>query len=330
MSKNAKAILVAGVVILLAALTLLADTMLNRVTLAPAGTVGNTAGNLNNGGLFCEYNGLVYFSNPADEGALYSMTADEQNRQLLVGVKPRNILAGGQYLYYAQQDVVGPISLGNIRSGHDFYRCNLNGKKITTITEDVVVTGQLVDNHLYLLTAGNETPIFKKIKIDKSDETVLAKYQVNPACANNGTIYYNGTQNNHYLYALHTENDTVEELWAGNIWFPTYYNGDFYYLDVANNYRLCRYIVSENIVEVLTNDRVDCFNIGSGYIYYQCNSKNAPALKMMSIDGKDATVLAEGIYTQIHLTSRYVYFRAYENESMFYHAPIGSTIYSSM
>lgn len=330
MSKNAKAVLIGTIIILLGVLFLFIDSIMNRVTPIPSGTVGNTAGNLNNGGLFCEYNGVVYFSNPAAEGALYSMTPDEQNKQEVVAVKPRNILAGGKYLFYAQADTVGPISLGNIRSRHDFYRCELDGDKITALTQDVVVTGQLVDNHLYLLIAGDETPIFKKMNIDKSEETVLAKYQVNPACAYNGTIYYNGTQNNHYLYALDTGSDVSTELWAGNIWFPTYYNGDFYYLDVANNYRLCRYVPSENVVEVLTNDRVDCFNIGSGFIYYQCNDSKAPSLKMMSTDGSGVSVLAEGIYTQIHMTSRYVYFRAYENESMFFHAPIGSTVYSSM
>ena len=43
----------------------------------PPGTVGNTAGNLYNSGLFCEYDGTVYFSNAADNGALYSMNVDE-------------------------------------------------------------------------------------------------------------------------------------------------------------------------------------------------------------------------------------------------------------
>ena len=33
------------------------------IPMNPEGTVGNTAGNLNNGGLFCEYDGKVYFSN---------------------------------------------------------------------------------------------------------------------------------------------------------------------------------------------------------------------------------------------------------------------------
>ena len=104
----------------------------------------------------------------------------------------------------------------------------------------MVVTGQLVDNYLYLLISGEENPVFRKIKIDKSDSKDLAKYEVNPACARDGIIYYNGTQSNHYLYSLNTANDSVTELWGGNVWYPVI-DGDYiYYLDVENDYRLCR------------------------------------------------------------------------------------------
>ena len=37
-----------------------------RIVMNPEGTVGNTAGNLNNDGRFCEYDGTVYFLNSFD------------------------------------------------------------------------------------------------------------------------------------------------------------------------------------------------------------------------------------------------------------------------
>ena len=49
----------------------------NRVPENPAGTVGNTAGNLYNDGLFCENEGKVYFSNAYDANTLYVMNPDE-------------------------------------------------------------------------------------------------------------------------------------------------------------------------------------------------------------------------------------------------------------
>lgn len=330
MKKNTKAILFSVLVMVCLFLLVMADRFMNRVTMNPSGTVGNTAGNLNNGGLFCEYDGYVYFSNVNDGGRLYRMKPDESGQEKLLDVKPGNILAGGDYLYYFQYGVTGEMGLGNVRSGHDFHRAELNGDNIVTMETEVVVTGQLVNNYLYLLVAGDEHPTLRKIKIDKSEKKDLAEYAINPACARDGIIYYNGTQSNHYLYTLNTANDSVTELWAGNIWYPLI-DGDYiYYIDVENNYRLCRYVMNSKSVEVLTSERIECFNVGSGYIYYQVASEIAPALKMMSTDGSITATIAEGNFTKINMTSRYVYFQEYDKEETMYHSPIGSTTYSSM
>ena len=42
--------------------------------------IGNTAGNLINGGLFCEYNDKIYFANPDDYNKLYVMNSDCNKR----------------------------------------------------------------------------------------------------------------------------------------------------------------------------------------------------------------------------------------------------------
>ena len=43
----------------------------SHIPLNDAATVGNTAGNLNNNGYFCEYDGRVYFANAYDGYSLY-------------------------------------------------------------------------------------------------------------------------------------------------------------------------------------------------------------------------------------------------------------------
>lgn len=330
MKKNLTTILVLLAFIIAAGGLMLMNYFEERIEPNPAGTVGNTAGNINNGGLFCEQDGMVYFANPADNNALYSMTVNEENKTKVYPGNVVNILAAGNYLYFFQKEPNASSNLGNLRVTHAFYRTNLEGKDVTNLTGDVVVTAQLVNNSLYMLTSHEEGPSFYKMGTDKSDKTVLANYVVNPACAKDGVIYYNGTGSNHYLYALNTATDVQSELWKGNIWYPVLEGDYFYFLDVENDYRLCRFAYSQNVVEVLTEDRVECFNVGNGYIYYQCNSPSAPALKMMRTDGSDVTVIAEGNYTAIHMTSKYVYFKAFGEEAFWYHSPIGSGIYSSM
>lgn len=290
----------------------------------PEGTVGNTAGNLNNLGMFCEYNGLVYFSNTFDGGALYCMSPEEENIQFLSNSVVQTLLAGGDYLYYFQAGVAGSGDLSNIASTRSFNRANLNGKRSVMLSPDIVITGQLVNNYLYLLAVNKEGIQFYKLKVDKSEKLQLAQYAINPACVVDNTMYYNGTIDNHYLYALNTENDVPEVFLQTPMWNPIIQGDYLYYMDLNGNYRLCRYNLSTGEAQVLTNDRVDCYNVGGGWIYYQKNSKNTPQIKCIRTDGSDETVLAEGNYTHINMTSRYVYFQEYESGTM-YHCPIGSS-----
>lgn len=329
MKKKFSTILTVSLIVLVSGVLAVILFLSQRVTMNPAGTVGNTGGNLNNGGLFCEYNGKVYFANSLDGGSLCVMDPDEGNVRRLKAANTRNILAGGDYLYYYQQGSSHSDStaLGQLPGVLSLVRCKLNGSGGASLTTDFLITGQLVDNYLYLLTTSSGAVSFYKLKIDGSAKVELADYEINPACAADGVIYYNGTDSNHYLYALHTANDTVSEVWRGNLWYPVLQGDYVYYLDVANNYRLCRYSISEDVIQILTEDRVDCFNVGNGYVYYQKNSATQPQLRYMAAEGGESYVLAEGNYTAINMTSRYVYFREF-NGSATYHAPLGSSSYS--
>lgn len=325
MKKEVKIVLFVVAAVLIVAL--MSIFMLSqRITMNPDGTVGNTAGNLNNMGLFCEYDGAVYFSNSYEGGSLYKMNPDESGLERINTLKVQNILAGGKYLYYFQTGASRITDFSEPFNVRSFERCRLNGSNSTALVRDMVVTAQLVDNYIYILTSASSGPLFYKLKIDNSDRVDLGNFPINPACAAEGAIYYNGTDSNHYLYRLDTATDTPSEVWKGNLWYPALEGDYVYYMDVANNYRLCRYSLSRDEIEVLTNDRVDCFNVGNGYIYYQKNGTDAQ-LKCMRTDGSGTMVIAEGNYTHINMTSRYVYFQEFGNDTAMYHSPLGSSGY---
>lgn len=325
--KKAARIALSVIIALLLIIVVILVSFSQRIVMNPAGTVGNTAGNLNNDGLFCEYDGTVYFYNSFNGGGLFSMAPDESGMHRLNTLEVRNILAGGKYLYYFHTGASTiTTGFGHAFGMKSFLRSKLNGSNAEALTTDVIVTGQLVDNYLYLLSSGNAGPSFYKMKIDGSDRVDLADYVINPACADNGVIYYNGTQGDHYLYALDSATDVPYEVWKGNIWYPVLEGDYVYYLDVANNYRLCRYSRADDIIEVLTDDRVDCFNVGGGYIYYQKSGDN-PQLKCMRTDGSGVKAVAEGNYTRINMTSKYVYFQEFGNGVSMYHSQLGSDYY---
>lgn len=132
-------------VIIVGALAIVGD----RIPDNPPETVGNTAGNLNNSGYFCEYDGTVYFANAYDNNTLYSMDPSEQNIKKLGNASVENILAGGNYLYYYQTGASGDAGIGALRTVRSFNRCKLNGTDVTGLTRDPIVSAQLVGSNLY-------------------------------------------------------------------------------------------------------------------------------------------------------------------------------------
>lgn len=329
MKKKLKIFLIIFVIVAILVLLGVLSSMADKIKFSESTTAGNTPGNMNNGGYFCEADGKVYFANPYDNGTLYCMNPDETEIEKLLAVKVKYICADENYLYYYQLSSSGQSGLGYVISTYGIYRTTFNMKKKACLTNDVVFDMQLLKNHIYYSTVADGTPQFRKVKIDVSENKLLDFQPTNPACAANGVIYYSGTESNHYLYQLNPDTNASSVVWEGNIWDPVYDNGYIYYMDVENNYRLCRYSLSAGEVEILTHDRIDCYNVGGGYIYYQSNSSSLPALKKMNTDGTNVEIVSEGNYTDINMTSRYVYFRLFGTESPVYRVPLGSAAVST-
>ena len=160
MKKNLKPILIFILILILAGGLAFLSYWSEKIPANPDGTIGNTAGNLNNGGLFCEHEGRVYFANPEDSNCLYSMTVDETDVQKLYAGNVCNILTGGEYVYYFMREPVG-TSLDNLRVSHAFFRSELDGEKTKILTKDVVIHTQLVNDTLYILTVDKKGPVFE-------------------------------------------------------------------------------------------------------------------------------------------------------------------------
>ncbi len=294
----------------------------------PAGTVGNTAGNINNGGLFCELNGMVYFANAFDNDTLYVMNTDESEIKRLSGAVISNIIGAGDYIYYFQRSESGETGLGGVRVPYSFNRCKTDGKSAVSLLRGVVTAGQLVDNTLYLQCMDDDGAYFASISTAGEDYKEIGRYVLNPASAYDGAIYYNQTVGNHYLNRFDTRTGTNRELLNENVWNPVLYGDYVYYMDPGNGYQLRRYSLSAGNIEILTNDKVQFFNVGNNYIYYQTFGDNA-GLYFMGIDGSNPTLMAYGQFTDINMTSMYVYFKDYFDSTVLYHAFYGTNSYSA-
>ncbi len=288
----------------------------------PEGTVGNTAGNIYNSGLFCEDGQKIYFANVYDQYSLYSMNPDQTDVKKLVSAKVKYINAGGDYLYYYMTDSTTASGLGFIRRVMGIYRCKKNGKAVQTITRDPSLEMILAGNDIYYQHYDNKTAVnLHKISTDGKTDIKLSTDIINPAGIYDDVIYYSNQNENHFLMILDTANDSTSEYLRYNVWNPIRQGNYIYFLDIQNNYRLARYNMSDGSIELLSKERVDCFNLNTEYIFYQTNDSENPLLKRMSIDGSTDETVLEGNYTSINMTSTYVYFVPFENQEMMYKTP---------
>ena len=74
--KKALKFMIPGIILLITLILIIARARSNKIPSNSEYAIGNLAGNLMNGGYFCESDGTIYFANPYDSNRLYSMTTD--------------------------------------------------------------------------------------------------------------------------------------------------------------------------------------------------------------------------------------------------------------
>ena len=295
-------------------LVVLADKRMN-IPDNPSGTVGNTGGNLNNEGLFCQDGNTVYFSNPNDNFNLYSMDLDGGNQKKILNMPAKYINVAGNYIYYNQVDTDTKMVYGFAAETHGIYRYK-KGSRNETKGFDRTVAGQMivVGNYVYYQHYDDKDGLtLYRCTVNGTDKGQVLKKIVNPCCVIEGNIFYPDQDNKFYInmFDSKTLNDSL--FLNERMYNPVYENGYIYYIAIGDDYPLCRFNISSRSVEKLTEDRVDTFNVLGNVIFYQRNDKDSPALMRMAVNGSSPTVIAMGNYQNVNMTETYTYFHSYND-----------------
>lgn len=307
---------------------------INMIPNVDSNVSGNTAGNLFNGGYFCEVDGNVYFRNNYDNGCMYSMTVDEKNVKPLTTMNVYYISGVGNYLYFymdSQHLSYSTSGIGTTVKYYGVYQSRTDGTKQKCLYRGRTSAQQMCGNYIYFQIKESNGGSLAKIKTDKTNLSIISNELIDPCGFYDGKIYFTGVTNDHNLYMMDTENnDTITKLADGYIFYPIYQNGYIYYMDAVDNYHLKRMDLATKRVEELTNNRVDCFNLNDQYIFYSVSEALTPALHVMTLNGSSDVSILEGVYFNISLTSKYVYFTPYNDNTRMYHMPVDGSAAPSL
>lgn len=162
-----------------------------------------------------------------------------------------------------------------------------------------------------------------RVKIDGKEKEQVKDQPYYTCSANGNYLYYNGLENDRHIYSMNAETKSSNRIFDGDCWMPIVDGDTAYYMDCSNNYCLTKVNLNTKETTILTNERVDCFNVYGSTIYLL--QKQNPCLCRMQTDGSNSEVISEGIYTDINITSQFVYFRRLnENDTVFYTPTTGA------
>ena len=292
----------------------------NSIPENTAETVGNTSGNLNNMGYFCEHEGRIYFANFADNYYLYSMDPVTLDAERIVDVPVSYINAAGEYLYFYYNDQGGEKFMGVSGNMRGVYRIKANGKdSLTCLDRTTSGIVSLLGNKLYYQHYNNEDGMtLYSVTTDGREKEQVSEEIINPSCIMYGNIYYPDMTGLFNLKVFSPDTNTTEEYLDERMYNPICSGDYIFFMNVADDYCLYRYGMYDQSIAKLTKERLDLFNVYGDYVFYQTNSDSRPRLVRMRTDGSNPEIIAEGNYTDINCTSTYTFFRPFDDENTFY------------
>lgn len=331
LKKNVKVYLTIGIIILIIASLAAIKYFVQKLDAVPENDpnlVGNTSGNIYNGGYFAEADNIVFFSNPYDGGSLYSMSSMEDNVKKVAGGNISFINVAGKFVYYYSSTSGEQNGLGYVRNGRGFYRSSLDGKKTYSLAKTESDSMMLIGNHLYY-TAFEEDPVNKdqalvsvhSVTTSNEDDHAIINEHVKLGGYDNGNIYYSGINKDHNLYKYNTGTKTSSLVFDQYVYMPVVSGSYVYFLDLTDDYKLKKYSLFDGNIETIVDERVDTYNIYDSIIYYQNVDPDNYALKRVYTDGTGLEVVKYGVYKNINITSKYVYFQEFNNDLPVYHTP---------
>lgn len=322
--KRAKIIVLSLLVVIIAAAAIAVYSYINRFQFNEPNISGNTTGNINNGGMFCEYDGKIYFSNPYDNNALYRMNSDCTQAVKLNNDHVAYINTDGRRLYYVRNNTGTKRSTAAL-FGRLFgvYRCNMDGSGTTSLYEKQSGAISLCGNYLYYQHYDTETALtLYKVRIDNKDNVQVSDKNYLPSSFYNGKIYFTNVDEDHAIYSLDTNNnDSMSLFLDANAYMADMEGQYLYYIDQSDNYSLMRYNTMNKVKEKLIDGKCVHYNIYGTKLFAMVEGSDVRGIYRMNVDGSQKELIATGDFNNISCTSQYTFFQYFNDDVTLYRVP---------
>jgi hypothetical protein len=317
------------IIVVIISLIILGFRQSSKTIYNPDDAIGNTAGNLFNGGLYCEDNNNIYFSNDNDYGALYRMDSPTGKFKKIHDDKTAYLNVIGKYIYYSRINNTREESSPSIFAFNNvgIYRLDSKSKQLKSLYDDPSGLINVYGNYVYYQHFNsNEGLTFHSVKIDGSNDTLLSNEPIMPLSINEGLLIFSGADADHNIHTIDLNTGVSNVLYEENCYAPIYNNGYIYFMSVSNDYAIYRINEDGTDPTEIVKNRCSTFNITNDgkYMYYQVDDTKNNGINRINLLTGEIINIKTGDYKQIHIVKNYVFFRDF-SETNTYYIPVEST-----
>ncbi len=316
-------VIIATTIIVLALAALVIFRMMDGVPLYSDDHIkGNTSCNLLNGGLFCEVDDKIYFSNPKDGGVLYSMNNELKHMKRVITDNVSYLNGAGKYLFYTKRNDKKKIDSDAIFSFNStgLYRLKRDSGSMSLLYDDPTQTACLYGNYVYYQHYDQKMGLqLYAAKIDGSEDKKLLEEGCAPGAVDDNLIYYTGVKNDHNIHTLSINGGSSSLLYEGNCISLSKQGNYLYFLDMEHDYQLKRISIDGGMPETLVKEHIATYNVSPNedVLYCQVDNGKNNGIYELNLSTLSMTPIVSGDFNYLHLTKNYLFYEEYDQSKVY-------------
>lgn len=272
--------------------------------------MGNTPGNIVNGGYTAYHNGCVYFSNLNDKNKLYKSDSSGNNMTKLSDNKCRSINISDGWVYYInesrngsmykikadgteEQEVFSDQSLFPFINGNwiyyvnfddnkSIYKINTNGSSRMKLNDDKSSYINVAGNWIYYSNLSDNGRLYK-IKTDGSGRMMLSEDKCSFINVSGSYIYYSNQDDKNSIYKMSTVGSSRSKICSDSASSINLYDDFIYFVISDKNSTIYRIKKDGTEKRFLNYEKTNFINIAGGWLYYY--SEDDPGFFRINPDG---------------------------------------------
>ncbi len=260
------------------------------------GTIGNSVGNIKNGGYIVKYKDDYLYTNSLDYDHLYIVDQEGKNYSV----------AGGHYYY--EMNLYGDDIYYTSGAPGWIWKFSIENKTNKIIVMDLASNLIVSNNRMfYIRSRDNDWGKLYSCNLNGKDRRLLAE-NVGNFCVDHGMIFYCDSENNNSLTCMQVNGEEKRKINSSYARDINATDRFLVYFDHNREDKMFRLDLEDETEECISANACWNLNLSDGWVYYRNQTEHGNLYRIHCESGEEQKI-ADGNIVDINVIGNNVYFR---------------------